>query len=130
MSRIPSSGTAPERAVRSLLFRLGLRFRLNVSGLPGRPDIVLPRWGTVVFVHGCFWHRHPGCAWSYSPKSRVSFWAEKFAANVARDARAQRELRRAGWRYLVVWECEVANEDRLRRRLRRLFPASGPDTVD
>jgi DNA mismatch endonuclease (patch repair protein) len=96
MSRIRSTDTAPERAVRSILHRMGFRFRLHRRDLPGTPDVVLPRHRTVVFVHGCFWHRHPECRYAYEPKSRQEFWRAKFAANVTRDRRHIRDLRRLG----------------------------------
>ena len=109
MSRIRGKDTTPELAVRSALHRLGYRFRLHRRDLPGRPDIVLPKYGTVIFVHGCFWHRHARCKYAYTPKSRVEFWHHKFQQNVERDRRVQRELRRLGWKVIVVWECETAN---------------------
>lgn len=109
MSRIRGKDTTPEVAVRSALHRLGYRFRLHRRDLPGRPDIVLPKHGTVIFVHGCFWHRHARCRYAYTPKSRVEFWQRKFQQNVERDRRVQRELRRLGWKVIVVWECETAN---------------------
>ena len=125
MSRITSRDTKPELAVRSMLHRLGLRFRIHRNDLPGSPDIVLPRHKTVVFVHGCFWHRHSRCRFAYMPKSRVQFWCEKFDRNMARDREAQRSLRAMGWRILVVWECELRNPSRLTNRLaRRLKPSS------
>jgi len=117
MSRIRSRDTRPEKQVRSLLHRLGYRFRLHRRDLPGTPDIVLPKHRTVIFVHGCFWHRHPGCRFAYTPKSRVKFWTEKFSANVDRDARTQEALERAGWTVVVVWECELHDMDRLAGRL-------------
>lgn len=107
MSGIRSKDTRPERAVRSGLHKEGLRFRLNVAGLPGRPDIVLPRWNAVVFVHGCFWHRHPECRFCYTPKSRVEFWRRKFRENVTRDRRVVKELTSDGWKVHVVWTCEI-----------------------
>jgi len=107
MSGIRSKDTRPERAVRSGLHKEGLRFRLNVAGLPGRPDIVLPRWNAVVFVHGCFWHRHPACRFCYTPKSRVEFWRRKFRENVTRDRRVVKELTSDGWKVHVVWTCEI-----------------------
>lgn len=122
MSRIRGHNTAPERLVRSLLHRLGLRFRLHRRDLPGRPDIVLPRFATVVFVHGCFWHRHANCKFAYTPKSRLDFWQSKFRENMERDARVQKLLRDGGWRVITVWECETAHEAKLRSRLRGLFP--------
>lgn len=119
MSRIRGTDTAPERAVRSILHRLGYRFRLHSRSLPGRPDVILPKHGTVVFVHGCFWHRHSRCPFTYSPKSRTRFWSEKFSANVVRDRRVTRTLRALGWHVLVVWECELRNARTLSHRLDR-----------
>lgn len=117
MSRIRGRDTTPERSVRSVLHRLGYRFRLHDKSLPGRPDIVLRKYGAVIFVHGCFWHRHPGCKYAYVPKSRESFWKEKFARNVARDEKAQRRLADAGWGVIIAWECETRNVELLARRL-------------
>lgn len=106
MSRISSKNTKPELAVRSALHKLGYRFRLHRRDLPGNPDIVLPRFATAVFVHGCFWHRHPGCKFAYVPCSRLQFWMKKFQANIERDRRARSALRKLGWRVITVWECE------------------------
>ncbi|MEX2149660.1 MAG: DNA mismatch endonuclease Vsr [Steroidobacteraceae bacterium] len=117
MSRISGSDTAPERAVRSLLHKLGYRFRLHSRSLPGRPDIVLPKYRTIVFVHGCYWHRHQRCPFAYVPKTRTQFWLKKFSANVARDRRVVRTLRSVGWQVVVVWECELRNPMYLSRRL-------------
>jgi len=122
MSRIRGKDTKPEIAVRSLLHRLGYRFRLHVRNLPGTPDIVLPKYRTVVLVHGCFWHRHPCCRFAYTPKSRVSFWTEKFRRNTERDQEIERELVSLGWNVVTVWECEVADSDLLQQRLLRLLP--------
>jgi len=110
MSRIRSRDTKPELIVRSLLHRSGVRFSLRRKDLPGKPDIVLPKYKTVIFVHGCFWHRHKNCKVATMPKSRQEFWMAKFEANVKRDRRNQRELRSAGWRVLVLWECEILND--------------------
>jgi DNA mismatch endonuclease (patch repair protein) len=107
MGRVAQKGSAPEMVVRRALHRAGLRFRLHRRDLPGTPDLVLPRWRAVVFVHGCFWHRHPGCPAASMPATRAFFWAEKFAANVARDRRVQAALKAAGWNVHVVWECET-----------------------
>lgn len=107
MSRIRSKDTAPELRVRSTLHRLGYRFRLHRTDLPGTPDLVLPRYATVVFVNGCFWHRHAGCKYAYTPRSRQEFWQAKFASNVERDALAIQRLEETGWRTIVVWECET-----------------------
>ena len=119
MSRIRGKDTAPERAVRSLLHQLGFRFRLHRKDLPGHPDIVLPRYRSVVMVHGCFWHRHPGCKFAYEPKSRVDFWERKFKRNVERDREVREQLEHLGWSVLVVWECELRDIDALAKKLRR-----------
>jgi DNA mismatch endonuclease, patch repair protein len=120
MSAIRGKDTNPERAVRSTMHRLGFRFRLNAPGLPGRPDIVLPRYRTVVFVHGCFWHRHPGCRFATMPASRREFWERKFEENVERDHRAQQKLRDAGWVVFVIWECQINNTQPLVEHLERM----------
>lgn len=110
MSRIPSNDTKPELAVRSFLFRQGFRFRLHVKNLPGRPDIVLPKYRTVIEVRGCFWHRHPGCKIATMPASNVDFWQEKFRKNVERDAVNAAKLKKMGWNLIVVWECELKKD--------------------
>jgi DNA mismatch endonuclease (patch repair protein) len=110
MSRIRSGNTKPELVLRSLLHRCGYRFSLRRRDLPGKPDIVLRKYRTVIFVHGCFWHRHPGCKQASMPRTRPEFWAEKFAKNVARDERNQAELVAKGWRVIVVWECELRQD--------------------
>ena len=119
MSRIRGRDTKPELLVRSVLHALGFRFRLNRARLPGRPDVVLTRHRTVVFVHGCFWHRHTNCRFAYTPKSNLPFWTEKFRGNVARDKEALRALRALGWRTVVVWECQTADRPTLTRRLKK-----------
>jgi DNA mismatch endonuclease (patch repair protein) len=111
----------PERTVRSLLHRLGYRFRIHRGDLPGNPDIVLPRYRTIIFIHGCYWHRHKGCKFAYTPKSNVEFWQHKFDENVKRDEMVIRQLRGQGWRVLVVWECQVGNERVLVKRLNRFL---------
>ena len=108
MSRIRGKDTQPELALRKALHRLGLRYRLHGAGLPGRPDLVFPRYKTVVFVHGCFWHRHLGCSIATTPKSNTPFWLEKFEKNVARDVRVTKQLAEQGWAVFVVWECELS----------------------
>jgi DNA mismatch endonuclease (patch repair protein) len=120
MSGIKGRNTKPEVFVRSYLHRAGLRFRLHDRKLPGRPDIVLARYRTVILVHGCFWHRHKGCKFCYTPKSNRAFWKAKFAANVERDVRKARELRRAGWRVVTIWECRITPKDlqRLEKKIR------------
>lgn len=107
MSRIKGVNTVPERLLRALLHRAGFRFRLHVRDLPGRPDIVLPRYQTAIFVHGCFWHRHQGCRKTTTPSTRREFWQQKFDGNVRRDARHLSQLEEAGWTVTVVWECEL-----------------------
>lgn len=117
MSRIHGRDTRPEREVRSLLHRLGFRFRLNSRALPGTPDVVLPKYRSVVLVHGCFWHRHADCPLAYTPKSHRAFWSHKFAENVARDRKNVAALRASGWQVIVVWECELIDAEILSRRL-------------
>ena len=107
MSGIKGKNTKPELIVRSFLHSQGYRFRLHRKDLPGKPDIVLPRLKVCVFVHGCFWHRHPGCRYAVMPKSRVDFWTTKLEGNVERDHRAAEQLGELGWKVLVVWECEL-----------------------
>jgi DNA mismatch endonuclease (patch repair protein) len=125
MSRIRRRDTKPELIVRSVLHGLGFRFRLSPVRLPGRPDVVLTRHRTVVFVHGCFWHRHADCRFAYEPKSNVGFWTEKFGQNVSRDSRNEKVLRRLGWRVVVVWECQAANRGALTKRLASALAAGG-----
>ncbi|MCY4054439.1 MAG: DNA mismatch endonuclease Vsr [Cyanobacteria bacterium MAG CAR4_bin_6] len=117
MAGIRGRDTAPELAVRRIAHRMGLRFRIHRKDLPGRPDLVLPKHHLVVFVHGCFWHRHEGCSLAYTPKSRVDFWVDKFASNISRDVRQQAALKTLGWRVLVIWECETRDEVAVRSRL-------------
>lgn len=123
MSRIRSKDTKPEIAVRSLLHSMGFRFRLHKGELPGNPDIVLSRLKTVVFIHGCFWHRHKGCRDNSNPATNSEFWQAKFQRNVARDKRNASALRRLGWKVITVWECELKKPSKLESRLRRLLPA-------
>jgi DNA mismatch endonuclease (patch repair protein) len=122
MSKIRGRNTRPEQTLRSLLHRAGFRFRLHNSRLPGTPDIVLPRYRTVIMVHGCFWHRHPRCRFAYEPKTRVAFWRGKFAENIARDRRVKNALRKLGWRVITIWECELTNADRVMANLRLKLP--------
>jgi DNA mismatch endonuclease (patch repair protein) len=112
MSQIRSKDTSPERLVRSFLFAQGLRFRKNDKRYPGHPDVVLPKYHTMIFVNGCFWHLHEGCSKARIPKSSVEFWTAKLLRNRARDAAQHEELAAAGWRVLVVWECELAKDRR------------------
>lgn len=121
MSRIKATNTGPERIVRSILHRMGYRFSLYRKDLPGKPDITLPRHKTVVFVHGCFWHRHKGCKDATLPKTRRDFWRTKLEGNAVRDRAKHRSVRHLGWRVIVVWECETAKPEQLTLRLGRLF---------
>lgn len=119
MSRIRSRDTRPEKLVRSILHHMGFRFRLHRKDLPGRPDIVLPRHHTIILVHGCYWHRHPGCRFAYTPKTNQDFWKTKFKENTARDSHQTHELTALGWRVLTVWECETKHPDTLSEWLHR-----------
>lgn len=125
MRAVKRAHTAPEMIVRQELHALGLRFRLHRRDLPGSPDIVLPRLRTVIFVHGCFWHRHSDCRYATTPKTRQEYWLPKFAANIERDARKEAQLQALGWRVLLVWECETKRREELTLRLRREFGLSG-----
>lgn len=116
-SRVRSSGTAPERRVRAAVERLNVAYSANASELPGSPDIVFDDLRKVLFVHGCFWHVHPGCAWRDRPVPRKPYWQEKLARNVLRDERSARALEAMGWEVAVVWECETRDETALRARL-------------
>lgn len=107
MRSVKQKNTAPEIMVRSCLHRLGFRFRINRRDLPGSPDIVLPKWKAVIFVHGCFWHRHKDCSRTTTPKTNTEFWMRKFQANVLRDQRKFVELNLLGWKTAVIWECDV-----------------------
>lgn len=121
MSRVKSRDTAPELTVRRVAHALGFRFRLHRRDLPGTPDLVFLKRRAVVFVHGCFWHRHEGCAKTTTPKSRGDFWQKKFDRNVERDQRALRDLKKLGWRTLVVWQCETNDRAALGARLERFL---------
>ena len=123
MSRVHGKDTTPERIVRSYLFSRGLRFRLFSKKLPGHPDVVLPKYKAVIEIRGCFWHRHPGCKIASTPKSNIAFWQEKFDRNVARDARNEAAIRALGWRYFVVWECELSRKADRAQRLSDLYDA-------
>jgi DNA mismatch endonuclease (patch repair protein) len=117
MSRIRSSNTQPELVVRRLLHAMGFRFRLHRRDLPGQPDLVLPRHKLVIFVHGCFWHQHPGCGLASSPKSRQNYWGPKLTATVERDRRNAGHLREIGWRVETIWECDTRKAERLAARV-------------
>lgn len=121
MAAIRGRDTSAELQVRRMLHRLGYRFRLHRRDLPGTPDIVLPRYRTVIFVHGCFWHRHPGCRFTTHPRTRSEFWKEKFRQNIDRDRRQLVEIEALGWRVIVVWECELREPGVLADRLDSLL---------
>jgi len=120
MSGIRSKNTQPELVVRSALHMTGCRFRLHRSDLPGRPDLVLPKYRVTVFVHGCFWHRHPGCRLTYMPKSRIAFWRRKFQENIQRDRKVMSALSKLGWRTIVIWECETRDALHINRKMLRI----------
>lgn len=121
MSQVKGRDTGPEKIVRSLLHRMGYRFRVQRADLPGKPDVVLPKYRTVIFVHGCFWHRHTGCKRTTMPATNFDYWNQKFERNVARDAQNKAKLESEGWHVLVVWECELKNLAALRDRLINYF---------
>ena len=107
MSHVRNRDTRPEKIIRSILHKSGFRFRIQRKELPGKPDIVLPKYKTIIFVHGCFWHQHEGCKKALPPKSNVSFWLEKFRKNKERDRKVIRTLQESGWKVIVVWQCEI-----------------------
>ncbi|MGK8204359.1 very short patch repair endonuclease [Burkholderia cenocepacia] len=121
MSKVRGKNTRPELVVRSALHRCGFRFRLHVGNLPGRPDIVLPRWNTVIFVHGCFWHRHQGCKLTTTPQTRTSFWIGKFNKNKSRDTANKLALEEIGWKVMIIWECETRNPEGLVKAIQPLI---------
>ena len=121
MGRILSKDTAPEMVVRRVVFSLGYRYRLHVTRLPGRPDLVFSSRQRVIFVNGCFWHRHKGCRLARLPKSRLEFWLPKLEANRLRDRRNLAALRARGWRVLVLWECQLSNVARLSQRMKHFL---------
>jgi DNA mismatch endonuclease (patch repair protein) len=120
MRRVRGKDTKPETRLRKALHAAGVRFRLHDRRLPGRPDVVLPGRRLAIFVHGCFWHRHEGCARTTTPKANNAYWTQKFAENVERDARKAGQLRQAGWTVRVVWECEILDEGTLERVVREI----------
>lgn len=121
MSQIRSRDTGPELAVRSIIYRMGFRFRVHQRSLPGRPDIVLPRHHKVVLVHGCFWHAHTCRPGRIQPAVNSNYWSQKRKRNQARDRRVLRKLRKLGWQVLVIWECELKNPARAKRRISRFL---------
>lgn len=126
MGRISGKDTKPELIARSFLHRKGYRFRLHRKDLPGKPDLCLPKFKTVIFIHGCYWHRHKKCKKGQSsPSTNIEFWKEKFSKTVKRDAKNKRELEKLGWKVLTIWECEIKNkellEDNLLNPLKRII---------
>lgn len=111
MSKISGKNTKPEIIVRKALFAKGFRYRINDKNLPGKPDIVLPKYKTVIFVHGCFWHSHPDCKDAHLPKSNIDFWEKKISSNVERDKRDISQLTDLGWKIIIVWECEIKKKE-------------------
>ena len=120
MRSVHGKNTLPEMQVRRMLFRAGFRFRLHDAKLPGKPDIILPKYRTIIFVNGCFWHRHPGCKKATTPSSNTVYWEEKFKQNVDRDQRTEQKLKELGWNLIIVWECELKQPE---------FLASLPDKI-
>lgn len=127
MSRIRGRDTKPELVVRRIAHRLGFRFRLHRRDLPGSPDIVFPRYRAIIMVHGCFWHRHSGCKYAYTPKTRVQFWRKKFEGNVVRDRRNELALSERGWRTMVIWECESKDHQAVAERIESFLRKSNQD---
>ncbi len=125
MSRIRGRDTKPEMIVRRIAHGLGFRFRLHRRDLPGTPDLVFPRHRAVILVHGCFWHRHPGCKYATSPKTRVGFWERKFEGNVVRDRRNEAALQELGWRVMVIWECETRDAEEVAERISAFLGGEG-----
>ena len=124
MSAIKSKNTKPEIAVRKVLHSMGYRFRLHGKDLPGSPDIVLPKYKTVIFVHGCFWHRHENCKYASTPKTRQEFWNKKFKKNIERELEIQETIKNIEWRSVVIWECETKNIDNLKEKIIDVFNES------
>lgn len=130
MSKIRGKDTTPERALRSALHHVGLRYRLHQANLPGKPDIVLPRSRVVVLVHGCFWHRHAGCRYATTPATNAAFWQEKFTRTMQRDKEQSVTLAQAGWRVVIAWECEIAADvSGVVERVRRVVLSAEPDRL-
>jgi DNA mismatch endonuclease (patch repair protein) len=123
MAQIKGKDTWPEVLVRSMMHRAGYRFRKNVKSLPGKPDIVLPKYQTVIFVHGCFWHRHKGCKNTRTPKSNKAFWKKKFEQNVSNDRKHVRQLKKLGWKVVLVWTCELKKPEKLVQSLEKSLAA-------
>lgn len=126
MSRIRSKDTKPEMRIRKFLFSTGFRFRLHVKILPGKPDIVLPKYKTVIFVHGCFWHGHEGCRYFVVPKTRTEWWLEKIYRNKLNDQKSENTLKDMGWKVINIWECEFKTQELFGLRTARLLKEISP----
>jgi len=120
MSRIRCKNTKPELAVRSFLYHNGFRYRIHQNTLPGKPDVVLSKYKTVIFVHGCFWHRHKGCKYAYTPKTRIRFWKDKFFDNVKHFSKVKQKLNNLGWKVIIIWECETGYSGKLKQIVRMI----------
>lgn len=129
MAAVKGKNTKPEIIVRKMLHAMGFRFRLHRKELPGRPDIVLPKYRTVVLVNGCFWHQHPGCQMSRRPKSRPDYWEPKLDGNIQRDKKNRTELVKLGWRVITIWECELENPEEIAAKLKNLIENKSETTV-
>lgn len=126
MRQVKGRNTGPELTIRKILHGMGFRFRLHRNDLPGKPDVVLPRWKAVIFVNGCFWHQHAGCPRAARPRSNAAFWNRKLDRNVARDGENVRRLRAGGWRTMTLWECRITDTPAFRRKLDRFIRKARP----
>ncbi len=124
MGRILSQNTGPEKHVRKILSSMGYRYRLNAKNLPGKPDVVLPKHKSIIFIHGCFWHLHKGCRDGTIPKTRIKYWSDKLTKNVNRDKKNSQKLRKAGWKVLCLWECKTTDSEFLSRKIKLFLNGS------
>jgi DNA mismatch endonuclease, patch repair protein len=121
MARIHGRNTQPELAIRSIVHRMGYRYRLHVRALPGCPDLVFPKYKAAMFVHGCFWHQHRNCPRARKPRSNIAFWSRKLSKNALRDRRHLKALQELGWKTLVIWQCEIKNFEKVAKTVRRFL---------
>lgn len=121
MSKIRAKNTKPELLVRQFLFSKGFRYRLHQNALPGKPDIILKKYKTIIFVNGCFWHGHKNCKKSILPTSNITFWKEKIQANIDRDKKSKRSLKKLGWSIFTIWECDIENKMALTKTMNKLL---------
>jgi DNA mismatch endonuclease (patch repair protein) len=121
MSKIRATETKPEKIVRKFLFAKGFRFRIYLKSLPGKPDIVLPKYKTAIFIHGCFWHGHKNCKAATLPQTRRKFWTDKINDNKKRDAKNYKDLKKSGWKVITIWQCQIKNKSRQKRTLNLLI---------